>query len=177
MRLTRARSSVRSWAETFAISSFLSRQTSFLQSKFLQTKCMQIFLANTQIGLIDKFSITKTPQGNLTSSKKKLVRSGIRTHAHIGGPEGPLGTHFCHWVIVTSFCTWVWRLRPLGHPDTQKYFKATTNFFFAWYEQWNCKKSCYIGFVSITRLRHLRKIFNSPRGIFLLTNSRFRHCR
>ena len=40
--------------------------------------------------------------------KKVCVRSGIRTHASIRRPESPRWGSFA----------WVWRLRPLGHPDT-----------------------------------------------------------
>ena len=42
---------------------------------------------------------------------KKGVRSGIRTHAHIRGPE------CSHQHCWGRTCPWVWRLRPLGHPD------------------------------------------------------------
>ena len=42
--------------------------------------------------------------------KKGIVRSGIRTHAHIRGPEFSL-----LWSEEAN--SWVWRLRPLGHPD------------------------------------------------------------
>ena len=48
-----------------------------------------------------------------TSGDEKIVRSGIWTHAHIRGPERsflPLDGK-----IIKP---WVWRLRPLGHPDT-----------------------------------------------------------
>ena len=44
-------------------------------------------------------------------SKKKSVRSGIRTHAYIRRPEHP---------TECKICSWVWRLRPLGHPDTTR---------------------------------------------------------
>ena len=40
--------------------------------------------------------------------RKNDVRSGIRTHAHRCGPE--------HSVSAEDL-SWVWRLRPLGHPD------------------------------------------------------------
>ena len=45
-------------------------------------------------------------------SKKKnfLVRSGIRTHALIRGPE-------CSLLRSEEYSSWVLRLRPLGHPD------------------------------------------------------------
>ena len=43
-------------------------------------------------------------------SQKLFVRSGIRTHAHIRGPESSL-------LRSEEFTSWVWRLRPLGHPD------------------------------------------------------------
>ena len=41
--------------------------------------------------------------------KNVVVRSGIRTHALIRGPEIS--------VYREGFIPWVWRLRPLGHPD------------------------------------------------------------
>ena len=41
--------------------------------------------------------------------KKFFVRSGIRTHALIRGPERS--------IVSEEYSSWVWRLRPLGHPD------------------------------------------------------------
>ena len=46
-------------------------------------------------------------------TRKKFVRSGIRTHAHIRGPERPIP--IC--LLSEGNQPWVWRLRPLGHPD------------------------------------------------------------
>ena len=43
-----------------------------------------------------------------------VVRSGIRTHAHIRGPERSI----LRLRLCEERCEpWVWRLRPLGHPD------------------------------------------------------------
>ena len=42
--------------------------------------------------------------------QKVCVRSGIRTHALIRGPE-------CSLHRSEENISWVWRLRPLGHPD------------------------------------------------------------
>ena len=43
-------------------------------------------------------------------NQKDFVRSGIRTHALIRGPE-------CSLRWSEEYSSWVWRLRPLGHPD------------------------------------------------------------
>ena len=46
-------------------------------------------------------------------SQKLSVRSGIRTHASKWRPERP-------WNVIATMQgiePWVWRLRPLGHPD------------------------------------------------------------
>ena len=43
----------------------------------------------------------------------KVVRSGIWTHAHIRGPEH---SYLQIWRRNDAI-PWVWRLRPLGHPD------------------------------------------------------------
>ena len=45
----------------------------------------------------------------ILQKQNDFVRSGIRTHALIRGPE-------CSLVGEESI-SWVWRLRPLGHPD------------------------------------------------------------
>ena len=47
-------------------------------------------------------------------SQKISVRSGIRTHASKGRPERPyrMSSQQCRGIEP-----WVWRLRPLGHPD------------------------------------------------------------
>ena len=49
-------------------------------------------------------------KGIKVQKKKYFVRSGIRTHAHIRGPE-------CSLQCSEESFSWVWRLRPLGHPD------------------------------------------------------------
>ena len=49
------------------------------------------------------------------SPKSYFVRSGIWTHALIRGPE----FSFTEALYLRARCVipWVWRLRPLGHPD------------------------------------------------------------
>ena len=57
--------------------------------------------------------------------KKIFVRSGIRTHALIRGPE-------CSPHRSEEYISWVWRLRPLGHPDfviTQEFLKIIKTYF------------------------------------------------
>ena len=49
--------------------------------------------------------------------KKSFVRSGIRTHALIRGPE-------CSLNSSEEYFSWVWRLRPLGHPDFASTWKS-----------------------------------------------------
>ena len=52
---------------------------------------------------------------------KGVVRSGIRTHAHIRGPE-------CSLDSSEEYISWVWRLRPLGHPDFTSIWKKVSSF-------------------------------------------------
>ena len=47
-----------------------------------------------------------------------VVRSGIRTHALIRGPE-------CSLHRSEECISWVWRLRPLGHPDFVRKYVCT----------------------------------------------------
>ena len=48
----------------------------------------------------------------LKITSKMFVRSGIWTHARIRGPE-----HSQLAAMQARYYPWVWRLRPLGHPD------------------------------------------------------------
>ena len=50
---------------------------------------------------------------SIDQKKNDYVRSGIRTHASIRRPERPLPLR-----NGKEWQPWVWRLRPLGHPDT-----------------------------------------------------------
>ena len=50
---------------------------------------------------------------------KKFVRSGIWTHALIRGPE--VSCTKALYLRARCVIPWVWRLRPLGHPDTENW--------------------------------------------------------
>ena len=53
---------------------------------------------------------------NTWQNKKVAVRSGIWTHALIRGPEFSIQLP----IMRVRYSPWVWRLRPLGHPDRVK---------------------------------------------------------
>ena len=53
---------------------------------------------------------------NTRQNKKVAVRSGIWTHALIRGPEFSIQLP----IMRVRYSPWVWRLRPLGHPDRVK---------------------------------------------------------
>ena len=53
----------------------------------------------------------KVQKNDLWTWTKKFVRSGIRTHASKWRPEHSL-------TLIQCKISWVWRLRPLGHPDS-----------------------------------------------------------
>ena len=61
------------------------------------------------------WSYNKPRKISIKNFKNYFVRSGIRTHALIRGPEFPIIP-----VINREGKPWVWRLRPLGHPDVLK---------------------------------------------------------
>ena len=59
----------------------------------------------------DKFRQMRVKKKNNKNKNKNIsVRCGIRTHAHIRGPEHSIP-------LQGRFLPWVWRLRPLGQPD------------------------------------------------------------
>ena len=60
--------------------------------------------------------------GLRTCQENVGVRSGIRTHAHYCGPE-------CSW-NRKDVESWVWRLRPLGHPD--KWIRCRNSAYILW---------------------------------------------
>ena len=76
------------------------------------SKCGNIGQHQCVMSLFNKFEVTWYLEVNkrvkYMKNQKESVRSGVRTHAHIRGPEHSI------WRFVLP---WVWRLRPLGHPD------------------------------------------------------------
>ena len=81
--------------------------------------------------------------------KRYFVRSGIRTHAHIRGPE-------CSLLCSEESISWVWRLRPLGHPDILVYQQNSYVYQFQGKQfhptlllTWYCKNQCLIVLLAI----------------------------
>lgn len=71
---------------------------------------------------------------NTWQNKKVAVRSGIWTHALIRGPEFSIQLP----IMRVRYSPWVWRLRPLGHPDRVKLMwkilTSKTNGYIFWAE-------------------------------------------